>query len=74
MNKRMLDLDNGAVVEEDEDHGEQVVEDADEHDVASIVLQLKRNPDQSELNKLNLKKDSVSLKVLAVIYFNRGQN
>ncbi len=46
----MLDLDNGAVVEEDEDHGEQVVKDADEHNVASIILQLKRYPDQSELN------------------------
>ncbi len=30
-------LDDGAVVEEDEDHGEEVVEDAHEHDVAPVV-------------------------------------
>ena len=30
-------LDDGAVVEEDQDHGEQVVEDEDEDDVASVV-------------------------------------
>ena len=52
--RKDFDLDDGAVVEEDEDHGQQVVEQAHEDNVASIVLERNGKKIKILINLLNL--------------------